>query len=227
MTESDTALLSVRGTATVEVEPDCAAVDCDIRVTDRDKPKALAGASRELDAVRADLERLGGTARASGTRRAPLTWLARSMSASEEYDGKRHTGRIVASVTLSVELRDFALLDDVHRALAANSAVRLGSINWSVDDDNPAWPQVRAAAIDAALRQGHDYATALGGALLRIEQVADAGLLDGGRPQHFYRAHAMSGEAWVESEMPSVDPQPIELSASIDVRLLASVAPLT
>jgi hypothetical protein len=34
---------------------------------------------------------------------------------------------------------------------------------------------VRAAAIQAALRKGRDYAAALGGALQSVEHVADAG----------------------------------------------------
>lgn len=228
MTESATAVLSVRGTATLEVEPDCATIDCGIRMIERDKQDALAGAARHLDSVRSELERLGGVARTSRAQRVPLSWLARTFSTRDEYseNGKRPTGRIIAATNLTIEIRDFALMERVGSALAADPATQINGVNWSADDDNAGWQQVRAAAIAAAIQQGRDYAAALGGALLRIDQVADAGLLDGGRPQHFYRAAAMSGR-WEEDAPPSLDPQPIELSTSIDVRLLASVAPLT
>lgn len=228
MTESTTALLSVRGDASLEVEPDCAVIDCRIRTIERDKQSALAGAARHLDTVRAELERLGGAARTSGTQRMPLSWLARSFATHDEYseNGKRPTGRIIAAVTLTIEVRDFALIERVSSALAADPATQINAVNWTADNDNAGWRQVRTAAITAAIQQGRDYAAALGGALLRIEQVADAGLLDGGRPEHFYRAAAVAA-SWHEDESPSLDPQPIELNASIDVRLIASVAPLT
>lgn len=50
---------------------------------------------------------------------------------------------------------------------------------WSVDDDNPDWALVRADAISAALFKGQDYASALGGSVVAVEHVADAGLLGG------------------------------------------------
>jgi hypothetical protein len=53
-----------------------------------------------------------------------------------------------------------------------------------VDWDNPAWPDVRAGAIQAAIAKGHDYAAALGGSLRTVEQIADAGLLGGDHPEH-------------------------------------------
>ncbi len=52
-------------------------------------------------------------------------------------------------------------------------------MTWHVDWDNPAWPQVRAAAIGAAIHKARDYAAALGARLRQVEHIADAGLLGG------------------------------------------------
>jgi hypothetical protein len=54
----------------------------------------------------------------------------------------------------------------VHPGLNVPGAV------WHVDPDNPAWPQVRAAAIGAATDNAHDYAAALGAPLQYVEHIA-------------------------------------------------------
>jgi uncharacterized protein YggE len=77
----------------------------------------------------------------------------------------------------------------------------LGKRAWAwpanpVDWDNPAWPQVRAAAISAAIGKARDYAAALGAALRHVEHIADAGLLGGDTtPYHtvYNRAFRASG----------------------------------
>lgn len=73
-------------------------------------------------------------------------------------------------------------------------------------------PEVRADAIQAAIRKGRDYASALGGSLRSVEHIADAGLLGGDSAQHrptravaFGRAaHRAAGG----SDAPSLDPVP-------------------
>ena len=42
-----------------------------------------------------------------------------------------------------------------------------------------AWPQVRAAAIGAAMGKARDYAAALGATVRHVEHIADVGLLGG------------------------------------------------
>jgi uncharacterized protein len=45
----------------------------------------------------------------------------------------------------------------------------------AVDWDNPGWHDVRAAAIEAAIAKGRDYATALGGQLRTVEHMVRRG----------------------------------------------------
>lgn len=76
------------------------------------------------------------------------------------------TGRHVASATMIVSVRDFALLNAVRGVLTSRDEANVHTVNWSVDDDNPEWALVRADAIHAALLKGQDYASALGGSIV-------------------------------------------------------------
>jgi hypothetical protein len=82
-------------------------------------------------------------------------------------------------VNVLISVRDFALLDGVGGLLTGRDEINVHSVSWSVDDDNPDWALVRAHAIQAALLKGQDYASALAGSVVRVEHVADAGLLGG------------------------------------------------
>jgi uncharacterized protein YggE len=97
-------------------------------------------------------------------------------------------------------------------------------IDWQVDWDNPAWPDVRAAAVQAAIRKARDYTTALGGSLRSVEHVADAGLLGGDGGQYRFTAAPMArlaAAAGGEPDAPSLDPVPQELVAVIEARFTA------
>jgi len=85
---------------------------------------------------------------------------------------------------------------------------------------------VRADAIQAALLKGRDYAAALGGTVVKVEHVADAGLLSGDRSGRIqmtnYGASSRSLSA-ASGEDLSLDPPPQILSATIEARFAALV----
>ena len=119
-------------------------------------------------------------------------------------------------------VRELDTLDELTALLAGHDRLRVDEVQWGVDPDNPAWPVVRADAIRAAIRKGRDYAAALGGSLQSVEHLADAGLL-GGTDQPY-------GGAWVHQSgmarsgsrgVPSLDPVPQTLTATIEARFVA------
>jgi uncharacterized protein YggE len=227
-------LLSVRGEARRMVPPDCAVVTAGIACLRGPKAEAVRAAAAELDGLTADLAAQGGVALGAGTGRRPLTWSAQSATTHAEraHDDKtgRHqlTGRVTAAVAIVITVRAFGLLDALGAVLAAHEAVSVHHVDWQVDWDNPAWPDVRAAAIQAAIAKGHDYAAALGGSLRTVEQIADAGLL-GGNPEYQFSAGrtAYAAAAGGESDAPSLDPVPQELVAIIEARFTAGGVSLT
>ena len=230
MTESMSTILSVRGTARVDVPPDMATLGCLLEAVDDTPPAALNTASRRLDALRAALAELGGAARTASSQREPLTWLARAATTHDEYDHMhdgRRTGRTVAVVRLVLEVRDFTLLQRVGEVLAVQSGVTLEHVSWSADDDNAGWPRVRADAIKAAISRGSDYAAALGGRLQRLDHLADQGLLAAGDQDHA-RVASLAAMSFGKGggDMPSLDPEPIELTAVIEARFAASLPAL-
>ncbi|MBO0822268.1 MAG: SIMPL domain-containing protein [Actinobacteria bacterium] len=230
MSDQGSLLLSVRGEARQTVPPDYAVLSATLAVTRDSKAQALSASAAALDRVTAGLAALGGVTLGPDTGRQPLTWSGRSAGTHPEHrhnpeTGQREpTGQVRATVSIAITVRDFGLLDRVGASLAAHEDLSVHAVSWDVDWDNPAWPQVRAAAIQAAIGKGRDYAAALGGSLRSVEHIADAGLLGGtDTPAGFTTVGraARTASLAAESDTPSLDPVPQELTAIIDARLTA------
>lgn len=231
-----TTLLSVRGVARVTVAPDAGTLSCRIEHTADTKPDALRAVAADLTATTTALAALGGRPLTVADARHALTWSTRSAGSWEEHrtdqrtGESRPTGRIEAVLDVAVTVRDLDRLDAVGAALASVDGLHVQFTSWSADDDNAAWPQVRADAVRAAIAQARDYAAALGGALLTVEHVADLGLLGGdtgNRPMPSRVAMRVSASAGSSGAEPaSLDPVPQELVAGIEARFTASAAPV-
>jgi uncharacterized protein len=230
-------LLSVRGEARRMVPPDYALVAATIASSRGSKVEAVRATAAGLDSLTADLAARGGVALDAGSGRRALTWSAQSAAtyadrAHDETTGQyQPTGQVTAAVAVMIGVRDFGLLDALGAVLAAREAVTVQEVSWHVDWDNPAWPGVRAAAVQAAIAKGRDYAAALGGSLRGVEHIADAGLLSGGDTQSGFsgrrattRAASQGGE---EPDAPSLDPVPQELAAIVEARFTADGVSLT
>ena len=224
-------LVSVRGEARRMVPPDYALVFATIASSRGSKAEAVRAVAGGLDSLAADLAARGGVALDAGTGRRPLTWSAQSVQtyperAHDETTGQyQPTGQMTAAVAVVIGVRAFELLDALGGVLAAREAVTVHEVSWHVDWDNPAWPGVRAAAVQAAVAKGRDYAAALGGSLRGVEHIADAGLLGDGNPESGFtvrravaRAASRGGE---EPDAPSLDPVPQELAAIVEARFTA------
>lgn len=239
MSEAAGLLLSVRGEARRMVAPDHAQVDVTIAVSRGSKADAARVAAEELDGLTADLAALGAVALEADTGRRPLTWSAQSMTtyaerAHDQDTGQyQPTGQVIAAVAVVIAVRAFALLETLGAVLAGREAVAVQGVTWHVDWDNPAWPLVRADAVQAAIGKGRDYAAALGGTLRTVEHIADAGLLGGDASQFAFAgsrrvtARATAVRGGDEPDAPSLDPVPQELAAIIEARFTADGVSLT
>ena len=183
MNSGGTPLLSVRAEARQLVAPDYAELDGQIEHTAGSKAEAVRSVTGSLEQLTADLAALGAVPFDAGADRRPLTWSAYSWGTREElyHDAEtrqmERTGQVTATVALRVTVRDLDRLDDLAGLAAAHPALNVQRVSWEVDWDNPAWPQVRAAAIGAAIGKARDYAAALGATVAHVEHIADAGLL--------------------------------------------------
>ncbi|MGH3189475.1 MAG: SIMPL domain-containing protein [Streptosporangiaceae bacterium] len=237
MSDQAEVLLSVRGEARQMVAPDYATVAATIAASRGSKAEAVRAVAASLDRLTADLRAHGGVPLDADTERRPLTWSAQSATtyAERAHDDKtgryQPTGQVTATVDVVIAVRAFDLLDPLGTVLPVHEALSVHQVAWHIDWDNPAWPDVRAAAIQAAVRKGRDYAAALGGSLRSVEHIADAGLLGGDNAQRRFtsasglaRAASRGGE---EPEAPSLDPVPQELTAIIEARFTAGGVSLT
>jgi uncharacterized protein YggE len=229
-------LMSVRGEARLTVPPDSAVIAGRIGATRRSKAEALRAAASALDNLTADLTALGGVALGTDTRRRPLTWSAHSAAAQDEYAHDKTTGEhqptgnVTATVALVITVRVFELLDALGSHFSAHEALTVHDVSWHADWDNPGWRDVRAAAIQAAIAKGRDYATAFGGQLSAVEHIADPGLLGGGDRDHWVATrgrHMVMASGGGTEDAPSLDPVPQELTALIEARFIASGVSLT
>ncbi len=224
MTSADGSLLSVSAEARQLVAPDYAVVDGLIEHTASAKAEALRTVADSLDRLTAGLTALGAVPFDARAGRHPLTWSAYSTATREElYHDKEtmrmeRTGQVTATVSLRVTTRDLDRLDDLSRVLEADPDLDVNGVTWHVDWDNPAWPQVRAAAIAAAIGKARDYAAALGTSLRHVEHIADAGLLGGDTAPPMLHARAYSAAGSAQPAFPALTPVPQELIASIEAR---------
>ena len=230
-------LVSVLGEARRMVAPDYAEVALTIAASRESKAEAARAAAAGLDSLTASLAALGGVALDASTGSGPLTWSAQSMTtyAERAHDPDtgqyQPTGQLTAEVAVVVAVRALELLDALAAVLAAGEAIAVQGVSWHVDWDNPAWPLVRADAVQAAIRKARDYAAALGGTLRSVEHIADAGLLGGSGSQFRFTGGRVLARAASrgadEPDAPSLDPVPQELTAVIEARCTADGVSLT
>ncbi len=226
MNDADGVLLSVSAEARQLVAPDYAVLDGLIEHTERSKAEALRSVTASLDRLTADLAARGAVPFDEGAGRRPLTWSAHSSATREERYHDKETGRVepsgqvTATVALRVTVRDLDTLDDLSGVLAAHPSLNVHGVMWHVDWDNPAWPQVRTAAIGAAIHKARDYAAALGATLRQVEHIADVGLLGGDTApyQPGRRAAKSLGVGIEQPGTPALNPVPQELIATIEAR---------
>jgi len=231
MNDADSVLVSVSAEARRLVAPDCAVLDGLIEHTAGSKAEALRLAGASLDRLTADLAALGAVPFDEGAGRRPLTWSAHSSTTREEHYHDKETGRVersgqvTATVALRVTVRDLGIFDDLSGVLAAHPSLNVHGVMWQVDWDNPAWPQVRAAAIAAAIGKARDYAAALGATVRHVEHIADVGLLGGdtapNQPGRLVLSKGFSASGG-QPGAPGLDPVPQELSATIEARFRAT-----
>jgi uncharacterized protein len=227
MNDADSVVLSVSAEARQLVAPDYAVLDGLFEHTAGSKAAAVESVAASLDRLTADLAARGAVPFDEATGRRPLTWSAYSSATREERYHDQDTGRVersgqvTATVALQVTVRDLDRLDDLSGVLAAHPGLNVHGVTWHVDWDNPAWPQVRAAAIGAAIGKARDYAAALGATVRHVEHIADTGLLGGDTAPDWRvrKSVGFAGSAGSEQPgIPALNPVPQELTATIEAR---------
>lgn len=204
-------LLNVRGQATAEVPPDYAWLTVEVSAADPDRSMALRRAERDAADLRSAVEG------AAGVRRLvlPRVKVHEETRWNQTAGTHDHIGwRAHVSGRLEVEVERVASV--AAAVLAAHAAI--GSVSWFLDDDNPAYRQVRRAAVADAFRAAADFADALDRTLGPLRTLADPGLLGGdGRGEAPVGRAMMAGVAMAAGPPEfEYDPEPQTVWAAVE-----------
>lgn len=221
--------ISVRGAGRVETSPDEAHLLLHVIARGESTAEVLASLRSDADRCVSLLEAAGAALAAPG-QRPRLGYLRSGVTVEEQtrWDQRAEeqvpTGSFVGTASLAVTVRERELLPQVLEVVARGGpAVAMRGIEWAVDDDNPTWADVRALAVEDAVRRAGQYARAAGWVLGPLEQLADDGL---STDLPMARASMLGAPPGFVSGggVPHLDPQTQVLSAAVEARFGASPA---
>lgn len=210
-------VISVRGEASMEADPEIAVISVTVQARDRDRRTVLDRlASRNTQML--DLIKGYGEA----------VEKLESGPASV-YPDVRHKERgervtvYLGHASARVVIRDFTVLGELMARLADAELVTVAGPWWSLRPDSPVYRQARIAAAQDATRRAGEYAAAFGGQLGGLIEAADVGLLTGPADQGVqFRGLAAAGGRTLAlaGEPPSLDFEPVKqpVTAQVDAR---------
>jgi len=164
-------VISVRGEAVLEVDPEIALVWVTVTARDRDRRRAV-----ELLAERTKR----ATAVVHGHGAAIEKLDSGQVNVRPEFKDGKPRERIagyVAQASLTVTVADFAVLGDLVTGLADLELVAVNGPNWQLRPASPARRDARLAAVRDAVQRAREYAEAFGGTITGLTEAADTGLL--------------------------------------------------
>lgn len=195
----------------VKVEPDIATIGAGVESM---APTAVEALRRNA----AEMQRVVDLIKALGIE--PRDIQTTQISLNAQYDYNQASGRPVfrgyqASNQVSVTLRRIERTGEVLDALVSAGATNIYGPNFSIDDDTAAKAEARKRALERGLAQARDYARAAGYSDVRLLQVSETVLGQGG-PIMRDAMKAISAEAAPQALAP-VEPGVVATGVSIQL----------
>ena len=207
-------VISVRGQATLEVEPEIAVVWVVVMARDADRRKAV-------DLLAGRSGRIGDMIKGYGEAIEKLE--SQPVSVQPVFKDGRSRAKVSgyrARAGFTVTVRDFAVLGDLVAGLASADMVTVTGPNWGLRPDSPVYRAARLAAAKDATRRAGEYAEAFGGRISGLVEAADSGLMgDTGHPRIMAASRALSAGATADA-IPEFDFEPAmqTVSAQVEAR---------
>jgi uncharacterized protein YggE len=206
-------VISVRGEASLEVEPEIAVVWVAVQARDGDRHRAVETLAARTGAV-------SGTIKGFGEAVEKLE--SQPVSVQPVFKDGRPKERIsgyVARAGFTVTVRDFAVLGEFVTGLADAELVSVTGPDWRLRPDSPVYRAARLAAAREATQRAGEYAEAFGGRITGLVEAADTGLLTPQRrPQAAMAARAVSHAAGQEAPTFDFEPAMQTVTASVEAR---------
>src|SRR5271166_5704304 len=215
-------VISVRGEALLEVEPEVAIVTVTIEARDRDRRTVLGRLASRNQHVTDLIKRHGEAVEKLESGPASVRPDIRDKKASERVAG--YLGRASARITV----RDFTVLGELVASLSDEDLVTVAGPWWALRPDSPVFRDARLAAARDAMVRAREYAEAFGGRIAGLIEAADAGLLTapgehGSRFRFTAAGHAAALAAGPAQAELDFEPARQTVTAQIEARFAMTV----
>jgi len=206
-------VISVRGEASLEVEPEVAVVWVAVEARDADRHRAVERLAGRTGQVGDTIKGFGEAVEKLESQPVIVQPVFKDGKAREKVSG--YTARAGFAVTV----RDFAVLGEFVTGLSGADLVSVTGPDWRLRPDSPVYRAARLAAAQDATRRAGEYAEAFGGRITGLVEAADSGLLAPQRRNVAFAARAGSAPAG-GYEGPTFDFEPAQqtVTAQIEAR---------
>jgi uncharacterized protein YggE len=206
-------VISVRGEAYMEAEPEIAAISVTVQARDPDRRSVLDRLATRNSQV---LDLIKGYGEAVEKLESGVA------SVYPDIRYKERTERVrsyLGQASARVVVRDFTVLGELMARLADGELVTVAGPWWSLRPNSPVYRQARVAAAQDAKRRAGEYAQAFGGQLGGLIEAADTGLLTGHAEQGVpFRAMAAAGVGRASVPEPAdMDFEPVRQTVTAQV----------
>jgi uncharacterized protein len=207
-------VLSVRGEAYLEVDPEIAIVWVTVMARDKDRNRSVDLLAKRSGLVTGAIKKFG---------EAVEKLESGQVSVRPEFSGGKPRERItgyVAQANLTVTIADFAILGDLVADVAGQELVAVTGPEWQLRQNSPVRRDARLAAAKDAMERAREYAEAFGGTITGLVEAADAGLLAPDRqPQRFvFSSRAAAATAPQSSPEFDFEPAKQTVTAQVEAR---------
>ena len=210
-------VISVRGEASLEVEPEIAVVWVTVQARDADRHRAVELLAKRSGAVSGTIKGFGEAIEKLESQPVSVQPVFKDGKVRERISG------YLAQAGFIVTVRDFAVLGELVAGLADAELVSVTGPDWRLRPDSPVYRAARLAAAKDATRRAGEYAEAFGGRITGLVEAADTGLLapqpqPRRTPMAFAAARAAPSAAGHEGPAFDFEPAKQTVSAQVDAR---------
>lgn len=164
-------VISVRGEASLEAEPEIAIVNVSVQARDRDRQTVLGRLATRNQQVTSLIKSYGEAVEKLESGPASVRPDLGNKKAGERVS------RYVGLASVQITVRDFTVLGELVTELSDGELVTVTGPWWALRPHSPVYRDARLAAARDAMVRAREYAQAFGGGVAGLIEAADVGLL--------------------------------------------------
>ena len=205
-------VVSVRGEASLEVEPEIAVVWVAVQARDAGRQRAVELLARRSGAVSSTIKGFGDAVEKLESQPVNVQPVFKDGKPREKISGYYARGGFTVTV------RDFAILGELVTGLADADLVTVTGPDWRLRPDSPVYRAARLAAAQDATTRAGEYAEAFGGRINGLVEAADTGMLTPQRGPVAFAARAVSAAGAAEGPTFDFEPAKQTVTAQVEAR---------